>query len=198
MACLPRLFLSEAFQIFCYSWQQGFHLQRSVAAARFQRGVSPRVFAALRMFAIVESIALARIAAIGKGGSVKTNRISKVLSATLAVAISCYVAQASAQTSTAPSADVSAQRRPAPTPPHQTRSDAQLVRDVRRAFTRTTGLNSSGIHVTARHGIVTLTGWVSHRQQVDRAGNAARSVRGVRSVQNRLTVRTRHGSGSGR
>jgi hypothetical protein len=32
----------------------------------------------------------------------------------------------------------------------QNRSDTQLVRDVRRAFTRATGLNSAAIHVNAR------------------------------------------------
>ncbi|MEW9583866.1 BON domain-containing protein [Paraburkholderia sp. DGU8] len=74
------------------------------------------------------------------------------------------------------------------------RSDSQIVRDVRRAFTRTTGLNSSAIHVKARHGVVTLTGRVPQRSQIERAGNAARSVRGVRSVSNRLTVHNRHTS----
>ncbi|WP_245841207.1 BON domain-containing protein [Paraburkholderia ribeironis] len=75
------------------------------------------------------------------------------------------------------------------------RSDSTIVRDVRRAFTRTTGLNSANIHVQARHGVVTLTGTVPQRSQIQRAGNAARSVRGVRSVSNRLTVRTWRGGG---
>jgi hyperosmotically inducible periplasmic protein len=82
----------------------------------------------------------------------------------------------------------------APSSSARRRSDNDIVRDVRRAFTRTTGLNSSGIHVRSHHAAVTLTGRVPQRSQISRAGNAARSVRGVRSVSNRLTVVTRGGN----
>jgi osmotically-inducible protein OsmY len=102
---------------------------------------------------------------------------------------------ANAQTPGGMPNDASAQSQSIAASPSRARSDTQLVRDVRRAFTRTTGLNSASIHVQARHGIVTLTGSVPQRSQVQRAGNAARSVRGVRGVTNRLTVRTRRGSG---
>ncbi|CAB3770167.1 Osmotically-inducible protein Y [Paraburkholderia humisilvae] len=125
-----------------------------------------------------------------------TNGISKIIGATLAVAIATCATYAAAQTSVSPPADVSAQRPPAGPPAHRNSSDSALVRDVRRALSRSSGVNSTGIHVTARQGIVTLTGWVPQRSQVERAGSVARSVRGVRSVSNRLTVRTRHGSGS--
>ncbi|MCP3713239.1 BON domain-containing protein [Paraburkholderia sp. CNPSo 3274] len=70
-----------------------------------------------------------------------------------------------------------------------------LASDVRRALVRTPGLNSMNIHVRVRGGIVTLTGSVPQHSQIARAGNAARSVRGVRAVTNRLTLRTGPGGG---
>lgn len=74
------------------------------------------------------------------------------------------------------------------------RTDADIVRDVRRALSRTSGVNPSGIHVRSRNAAVTLTGRVPQRSQIARASSAARSVRGVRSVSNRLTVVTRGGN----
>ncbi|WP_233805343.1 BON domain-containing protein [Paraburkholderia sp. HP33-1] len=50
-------------------------------------------------------------------------------------------------------------------------------------------MDDSGIHIRASHGVVTLTGEVPESWQISRAGNAARSVLGVRTVTNRLTVR---------
>lgn len=75
------------------------------------------------------------------------------------------------------------------------RPDNELVRDVRHAFARTQGLNASSIHVQARNGVVTLTGWVPQRSQISRAADVAGSVNGVRSVSNGLVLRAGHGSG---
>ncbi|WP_429574382.1 BON domain-containing protein [Paraburkholderia sp. UCT70] len=50
-------------------------------------------------------------------------------------------------------------------------------------------MDDSEIHIRASHGVVTLTGSVPESWQISRAGNAARSVLGVKSVTNRLTVR---------
>lgn len=125
----------------------------------------------------------------------KTNGTSRILGAIAAVSLAICATYANAQTSGGTPNDASAQSQPITTSSSRARSDSQLVRDVRRAFTRTTGLNSASIHVQARHGVITLTGHVPQRSQIQRAGNAARSVRGVRSVSNRLTVRTRSGSG---
>ncbi|WP_233809688.1 BON domain-containing protein [Paraburkholderia sp. HP33-1] len=71
----------------------------------------------------------------------------------------------------------------------QNRPDSAVSRDVRSALRRTPNLDASGIRVGARLGIVTLTGWVPERRQIAIAGNAARSVRGVRSVSNQLILR---------
>jgi hyperosmotically inducible protein len=119
----------------------------------------------------------------------KTNGTGRILGAMVAVTLATCATYASAQTP----GGMPAQSQPIAA--QQNRSDTQLVRDVRRAFTRATGLNSAAIHVNARHGVVTLTGTVPQRSQIERAGNAARSVRGVRSVSNRLTVRTRRPAG---
>lgn len=120
----------------------------------------------------------------------KSNGASRILGAMFAVAIASCATYANAQTRSMPT-DASAQSQPAAAAPNRNdnRSDSAIVRDVRRAFTRTTSLNSANIHVQARHGTVTLTGTVPRQSQIERAGNAAKSVRGVTSVQNRLTVR---------
>lgn len=122
-----------------------------------------------------------------------TMRSSRIIGAMLAMAIACGATYA--QTGVNAPANTSAQGAQVTASANRSRADSALVRDVRRALTRTPGLNSSGIHVVARNGVVTLTGWVPQRSQITRAGNAARSVRGVRSVSNRLTLRTARGSG---
>lgn len=117
---------------------------------------------------------------------------SRPVGAMLAAAVASCALHANAQTAANAPAN-------APVPPAQTaansmsrlqnRPDGALVRDVQAALRRAPALNSSGIRVRARVGIVTLTGWVPVREQIPRAGNAARSVRGVRSVSNQLIVR---------
>ena len=102
---------------------------------------------------------------------------------------------ANAQTTGGMPNDASAQSQSIAASPPRNRPDSELARDVRRALSRTPNLHSTAIHVQARHGIVTLTGWVSQRAQVQRAGSVARSVRGVRHVNNHLNVRTRGASG---
>lgn len=128
------------------------------------------------------------------GSSGMTRKITGTLAALTFTFCALGASLAHAQTpSNAPNgATVAGQ--PGPTSSARRRSDNDIVRDVRRAFTRTPGLNSSGIHVRSHHGAVTLTGRVPQRSQIARAGSAARSVRGVHSVSNRLTVVTRGGN----
>ncbi|NML35088.1 BON domain-containing protein [Paraburkholderia antibiotica] len=71
----------------------------------------------------------------------------------------------------------------------QNRPDSAVSRDVRSALGRAPNVDASGIRVRASLGVVTLTGWVPEPRQIALAGNTARSVRGVRSVTNQLTVR---------
>ncbi|MCC8396004.1 BON domain-containing protein [Paraburkholderia sp. MMS20-SJTR3] len=121
---------------------------------------------------------------------------ARIIAAIAAAAIAMGAAgYANAQPSGAPPVETIAANPSVATSSFRNRSDAELVREVRRALNRTPNLPASGIHVQSHQAVVTLTGWVPHRSQVQRATNAARSVRGVRRVQNRLNVRTRGGSG---
>jgi hyperosmotically inducible protein len=109
----------------------------------------------------------------------------------LAVAIvsGALALHANAQTAAATPANTVAQTAANPTSRLQNRPDSALVRDVRAALRRAPALDPSGIQVRARLGVVTLSGWVRDRMQITRAGHAARSVSGVRSVSNHLIVR---------
>jgi osmotically-inducible protein OsmY len=129
----------------------------------------------------------------GTGGNVKAQgtKITAAMAATL-IAIGAAT-HADAQTVGGTPGHASAPNQAVATSPIRNRPDHEIVREVRRALARAPTLHSSGIHVQAHVGVVTLTGWVPHRSQVQRATNAARSVRGVRRVNNRLNVRTRGG-----
>jgi hyperosmotically inducible periplasmic protein len=122
------------------------------------------------------------------------NRLTSALAA-LAITI-CTLGASSAQAQTPNDAPkgATASAQPVTTSSIHRRSDNDIVRDVRRALSRTPGVNPSGIHVRSRNAAVTLTGRVPQRSQIARAGSTARSVRGVRSVSNRLTVVTRGGN----
>jgi hyperosmotically inducible periplasmic protein len=75
------------------------------------------------------------------------------------------------------------------THPVQTKkSDRTLARNVRRALGHVQGLDAQGIRVIAQHGAVTLSGTVRTTDAMSEAERAARSVDGVRSVTNRLTL----------
>ena len=91
-----------------------------------------------------------------------------VIASTLALVISSFVAPAvHAQTDSA-------------------MTDQQLAHSVRVSFARS-GVSLSHVFVFARSGQVTLVGWVPELTQVSRAEEAARSVSGVTSVDNRLS-----------
>lgn len=125
----------------------------------------------------------------------KNDCMRQIIGAVLSVVIATSATCTSAQTSASPAADASAQPGTAAAPQHRRRSDTTVANDVRRALVRTSGLNSMNIQVRVRGGIVTLTGWVPERSQINRASRAAWSVRGVRSVSNQLAVRTNRMSG---
>jgi len=89
-----------------------------------------------------------------------------------------------AQTGASPASAPTSQTRTAETK----KSDKTLARDVRRALGNTHDLNAQGIRVTARNGFITLTGTVRTADEMNAAEQVARSVRGVQSVTNRLTL----------
>lgn len=73
----------------------------------------------------------------------------------------------------------------------QRRSDKQLAKNVRHALTKAKrrDLSFSNVRVRVSNGVVTLTGTVPDRNQVDAATQVTSAVAGVASVNNRLTVR---------
>ena len=65
-------------------------------------------------------------------------------------------------------------------------ANRKLALAVRRALGKTQGIDASSIVVRARNGDVTLLGTVSDPTQIDKAGQVAQGVDGVKSVTNRL------------
>ncbi|WP_233870814.1 BON domain-containing protein [Paraburkholderia adhaesiva] len=116
----------------------------------------------------------------------KTSGAGGIIGAMFFAAIASCATYANAQTSASTPAGAGVQRVAASTSPPGTRPDTSIIRDVRRAIRRVPDLDDSEIHIRARLGVVTLTGWVPESWQISRAGIAARNVLGVRAVSNRL------------
>jgi osmotically-inducible protein OsmY len=53
---------------------------------------------------------------------------------------------------------------------------------------KTPGFDVSGVFVKARGGAITLSGSVKDGSQIEQAGEVAKSVQGVTSVSNKLTL----------
>jgi hyperosmotically inducible periplasmic protein len=68
-------------------------------------------------------------------------------------------------------------------------ANRQLGRSVKRALTKNKEIDASNIYVRARDGVVRLTGFVPENAQIQIATDAAQSVSGVSSVENKLSVR---------
>ena len=67
--------------------------------------------------------------------------------------------------------------------------DAGLTARVKTAIGREAGLGTAtNVNVTTYRGVVQLSGFVDSQQIADRAAEVARSVDGVKSVQNDLRV----------
>nr|WP_277185397.1 BON domain-containing protein [Caballeronia sp. BR00000012568055] len=69
-----------------------------------------------------------------------------------------------------------------------TPADRALGKSVRRALSKTQGFDVSGVFVRARGGVVTLSGSVKSGDQIAQAADVAKSVQGVTSVNNKLTL----------
>ncbi|ASW01890.1 BON domain-containing protein [Paraburkholderia aromaticivorans] len=63
-----------------------------------------------------------------------------------------------------------------------------VQKNVRHALTASKGLNSSGISILAKDGVVTLLGSAPDEKQIARAVTVAQSAAGVQRVDNRLKV----------
>ena len=67
--------------------------------------------------------------------------------------------------------------------------DAVITTKVKAAIVDQPPLKSFDIHVETFKGTVYLSGFVASQSQMDKAGEVARSVNGVRSVKNDLRLR---------
>ncbi len=121
----------------------------------------------------------------------KIHNVSSVLGVGVFIGLMNCATQVQAQSPVGAQAESATPPSVVARPPNRMRQDNAVTRDVRRALQRVSGLDHSRIHVQSWHGHVTLTGTVPDSWQISRAGNAARSVRGVTSVTNRLTARNR-------
>ncbi|QCP52365.1 BON domain-containing protein [Trinickia violacea] len=107
----------------------------------------------------------------------------------IAVASSAYAqssdAMAASGTMAAPSAKAVKQ------------ANRKLGLAVRKALAHAQGFDVSNVFVRARGGAVTLTGTVPDSSQIGQAEEVAKSVPGVTSVSNKLTLGVQGGGGGG-
>jgi hyperosmotically inducible periplasmic protein len=113
----------------------------------------------------------------------KSVAILKTLGAALCLTVACSVSYAQDNSASAPAATTSA----APATSAK-KADRKLGYTVRKALSKTQGVDVSNISVRSRSGAVTLTGTVPDQGQIDKAGEVAQGVAGVKSVSNKLTV----------
>ncbi|WP_429316985.1 BON domain-containing protein [Paraburkholderia sp. GAS448] len=79
---------------------------------------------------------------------------------------------------------------PAPQSTKSSRAaDRALSKKVRTALIAAKIVDTPTISVRAKNGSVTLAGSVREQSEIERAGEVARAVSGVNSVDNALTVR---------
>lgn len=67
-------------------------------------------------------------------------------------------------------------------------ADDKIYDQVRLKITENPDVNGGGIEVVVKDGAVTLKGSVQRDKQKQKAGQVAKKVKGVRSVDNQLTV----------
>jgi hypothetical protein len=72
--------------------------------------------------------------------------------------------------------------------------DSTITAKVKEAIVAAPGLSSLETKVETYKGVVQLSGFVNSQQDATRAGEVARAVAGVKSVQNNLIVRTKVGN----
>lgn len=104
-----------------------------------------------------------------------------LLAAGMAVAMTSYAQSSDAMSSGNMSA-------PTGNPKASKQADRALAKAVRRALSKAQGFDVSGVFVKARNGAVTLSGSVKDGGQIGQAEEVAKSVQGVNSVSNKLTL----------
>ncbi|GAB4508992.1 MAG: molecular chaperone OsmY [Sulfuricaulis sp.] len=67
--------------------------------------------------------------------------------------------------------------------------DSAITAKVKSAFVTDKEVSALNIKVETNNGVVQLSGFASSRQEIDRAGSLARSVQGVKSVENNIQLK---------
>jgi hyperosmotically inducible periplasmic protein len=114
----------------------------------------------------------------------KTNVL---LAVPVAFLMTIAMSGAYAQSASAP-ADTTMQAPASPPAKSAKQADRALSRAVRKALSKAPGFDVSGVFVKARSGAVTLSGTVRSGDQIRQAEDVTRSVQGVNSVSNKLTL----------
>lgn len=112
----------------------------------------------------------------------KSVAILKTLGAALCLSVACSASYAQDNSASAPAATMAAPATSAK------KVDRKLGYSVRKALSKTQGVDVSNITVRSHGGAVTLEGTVPDQGQIDKAGEVAQGVAGVKSVSNKLTV----------
>jgi osmotically-inducible protein OsmY len=67
--------------------------------------------------------------------------------------------------------------------------DATITTKVKAAFVKDDQVSALNIHVTTFKGVVQLSGFADNQDEIDRAVELARNVRGVKSVKNDIHLK---------
>jgi hyperosmotically inducible periplasmic protein len=118
----------------------------------------------------------------------KTVTFRAVIALALGLCAATAYAQSDAMPASMPMSTDAAPAAPAAHSGHATKADKALGRAVRRALGKTQGFDVSGVFVRARDGAVTLSGTVRSGDQIRQAEEVTRTVQGVTSVSNKLTL----------
>ncbi|AXF19802.1 phospholipid-binding protein [Burkholderia pyrrocinia] len=98
---------------------------------------------------------------------------------------SVYAQSSDAAATEAPAAATSAPKAAAKT---AKKANRKLGYTVRKAISKESGVNVSNLVVRSKGGAITLEGTMPDQAQIDKAEAAAKDVKGVTSVTNKLTV----------
>jgi len=115
--------------------------------------------------------------------NVKTVGILSALCLTAAIAMPVAAYAQASEAMAAPDASSATSSKKA-----VSKADRALARAVRRALSKAQGFNVSNVYVRARSGAVTLSGSVDTGDQITQAETVAKTVSGVNSVSNKLTL----------
>jgi osmotically-inducible protein OsmY len=127
---------------------------------------------------------------MGKGDVMKAMRTIRIMGvvASLVFASSAYAQSQSSAPAAAMDSAASAKASQKTT----RKADRKLGSDVRRALSKNKDITVANIFVRARSGAITLTGSVPDNAQIDRATEIAKTVPGVTSVTNKLSLQAQN------